>query len=115
VGPIDRTVLEGADIRAALTARDIGTVYRYLRRLGVSQRQIARLTDQSQSEVSEILRGRRVCNGWVLERIADGLGIPRAWLGVSYAEEPAEATPAQEEVDEAVKRRVLIATASTTQ
>jgi hypothetical protein len=41
---IDRRFLEGEDIRAALTARDIGAVYRHLRRLGVSQRYIARLT-----------------------------------------------------------------------
>jgi transcriptional regulator with XRE-family HTH domain len=87
VDPIDRTFLEGDDIRAALAARDIGTVYRHLRRLGVSQRHIAQLTDQSQSEVSEILRGRQVRNVWVLERVADGLGVPRAWLGVSYGEE----------------------------
>ena len=113
--PIDRRFLEGEDIRAALTARDIGTVYRHLRRLGLSQRHIAQLTGQSQSEVSEILRGRKVSNVWVLERIADGLGIPRAWLGVSYGEEPAEEPPAEEEIeaDEDVKRRTLIATAST--
>ena len=51
---------------------------------------------------------------WVIERIADGLGVPRAWLGVSYVEEPEkapsakEAPPAAEEVDENVKRRSLI-------
>jgi transcriptional regulator with XRE-family HTH domain len=104
VDPIDRRFLDGEDIRAAMTARDIGTVYRHLRRLGVSQRNIAQLTGQSQSEVSEIIRGRQVSNVWVLERIADGLRIPRAWLGVSYGEVPAEASPAEEEVDEAVKR-----------
>jgi len=101
-------------MRAALTARDIGTVYRHLRRLGISQRHIAQRTGQSQSEVSEIMgRGRQVSNVWVLERIADGLGIPRAWLGVSYGEEQPEESPAEEEVDEAVKRRALIATATT--
>lgn len=111
--PIDRTFLEGEDIRAAMTARDIGTVYRHLRRLGVSQRHIAQLTGQSPSEVSEILRGRQVRDVRVLERIADGLGVPRAWLGVSYGEEPTEESPAAEEVDEAMKRRTLIATATT--
>ncbi|MBV9011683.1 MAG: helix-turn-helix transcriptional regulator [Pseudonocardiales bacterium] len=114
MGPLDRALFEGDEMRAVLAARDIGTVYRHLRRLGVSQRHIAQLTGQSQSEVSEIMvRGRQVSNVWVIERIADGLGVPRAWLGVSYGEEPAEAPPAEEEVDEAVKRRALIATAST--
>jgi len=115
VDSLDRALFEGEEMRAALAARDIGTVYRHLRRLGVSQRNIAQLTGQSQSEVSEIIRGRQVSNVWLLERIADGLGIPRAWLGVSYGEEEVpEAAPAEEEVDEAVKRRVLIATATTT-
>ena len=34
-------------MRAALAARDISTVYRLLRRVGVSQRQIAALTGQA--------------------------------------------------------------------
>ena len=109
---IDRAFLKGDEMRAALAARDIGTVYRHLRRLGISQRQMAQRTGQSQSEVSEILRGRQVSNVWLLERIADGLGIPRAWLGVSYGEDVPDTPPAQEEVDEDVKRRALIADAS---
>jgi len=59
-----------------------------------------------------MVRGRQVSNVWVLERIADGLRIPRAWLGVSYGEEP-EAPPTEEEADDEVKRRALIAAAST--
>jgi len=112
--PLDPALFDSDEMRAALAARDIGTLYRHLRRLGISQRHIAQLTGQSQSEVSEIMvRGRQVSNVWVLERIADGLGIPRARLGVSYGEERVEAPPAEEEVDEAVKRRALIATATT--
>jgi Helix-turn-helix domain len=114
VDPIDLAFFETDGMRAALAARDIGTLYHHLRRLGVSQRQIAQLTGQSQSEVSEILRGRQVRDVRVLERIADGLGIPRARLGVSYGEEEVPDAPSAEvEVDEAVKRRVLIATAMT--
>ncbi|MGH3771938.1 MAG: helix-turn-helix domain-containing protein [Pseudonocardiaceae bacterium] len=67
----------GDEMRAALAARDIATVYRLLGRQGVSQHQIARLTGQSQSEVSEILKGRTVRDVWVLERIADGLEVRR--------------------------------------
>jgi len=120
VDPIDLAFLEGDDIRAALRARDIGTLYRHLRRLGFSQRHLADLTGQSQSEVSEILRSRQVMNVWVIERIADGLGIPRGWLGVGYcdkeapgeeipADEVPEEPPGEQEVDEDVKRRVVIA------
>ena len=60
-----------------LTVFDIGALYRLLKRLGVTQRQIAGLTGQSQSEVCAILQGRQVLNVLVLERIADGLGISR--------------------------------------
>jgi hypothetical protein len=62
--------------------------------------------------VSErILKGRRVRDVWVLERIADGLGIPRAWMGLSYGE-GRPCTPSVEEVDEGMRRRALIATTS---
>jgi transcriptional regulator with XRE-family HTH domain len=44
----------------------------------VAQRRIAAITDQSQSEVSEIIAGRRVVVSYdVLVRISDGLGVPR--------------------------------------
>jgi transcriptional regulator with XRE-family HTH domain len=107
----DPAFLDNDEMRAALAARDVGAVYRRLRRLGVSQRQIAQLTGQSQSEVSEILRGRRVQNVWVLERIADGLGIPRARIGLSYGEQEPDSSSVEQEVDEKVKRRALIAAA----
>ncbi len=73
-------------MRAMLAVRDIGEVYRALTNLGVSQRQIAALTGQSQSEVSEILAGRRVVAYDVLVRIAEGLGIPRELMGLSYGD-----------------------------
>jgi len=60
VGPIEPEFFDSDEMRAALTARDIATVYRLLGRLGVSQRRIAQLTGQSQSEVCEILNGRQV-------------------------------------------------------
>ena len=46
--------------RRALAQRDITTVYRLLNDAGVAQRRIAELTGQSQPEVCEILKGRRV-------------------------------------------------------
>ena len=44
---IDPAVWEQPDMRAALAVRDIGAVYRALRDVGISQRQIAALTGQS--------------------------------------------------------------------
>ena len=53
-------------MRVALAARDVGTVYRLLQRIGVSQRRIVGLTGQSQSDVKEILRkGCQAQNGEV--------------------------------------------------
>ncbi len=81
---IDPSMWRRADMRAALAARDIATVFRLLQRVGVSQRRIAALTGQSQSEISEILAGRQVVSYDVLTRIADGLGVSRGSLGLAY-------------------------------
>jgi transcriptional regulator with XRE-family HTH domain len=82
---IDPEVWQRADMRTALAQRDIATVFRLLqRKRGVSQRRIAALTGQSQSEISEILGGRRVVAYDVLCRIADGLGVARGCLGLAY-------------------------------
>jgi transcriptional regulator with XRE-family HTH domain len=59
----------------------------------------------SQSEVSEILKGRQVMSHDVLVRIAEGLGIPRGLMGLAYDE-------GVEEVDEEMKRRALFGVAS---
>jgi predicted XRE-type DNA-binding protein len=85
----DPAVWEEAVMRRALAAHDIATVYRLLGRLGFSQQRIAELTGQGQSEVSAILHGRRVISYQVLSRIADGLGIPRGYLGLSWCACPA--------------------------
>ena len=81
---IDPGVWQQPEMRRALAARDVGAVYRGLRDVGITQRQIAALTGQSQSEVSEILKGRRVMAYDVLARIAEGLGIPRERMGLSW-------------------------------
>ncbi|MBV8540023.1 MAG: hypothetical protein JO063_12455 [Pseudonocardiales bacterium] len=59
--------------------------------------------------MGEIIKDRQVLNVWVLERIADGLGIPRAWMGLSYGEEGPEAPSIETEVSEDMQRRALIA------
>ncbi len=108
---------EEPDMRDALSTRDISAVYRLLRKQGISQRQIAASTGQSQSEVSEILKGRQVMAYDVLARIADGLSIPRGYMGLAYdegTEVRVSATvddPGQEE-DELVKRRRFLAHAA---
>lgn len=72
-------------MRDALAARNIGQVYRLLQRRGVGQRQIAALTGQSITDVSAIIRGqRRVVAYQLIARIADGLSIPRDYVGLAY-------------------------------
>src|SRR5919198_5937487 len=84
--PVTPEVWNDPAMRDALATRNISEIYRQLRRHGVSQRQIAASTGQSQSEVSEILKGRQVIAYDVLARIADGLGIPRGYMGLAYDE-----------------------------
>lgn len=83
---VPAAVWEHREMRQALAARDLKTVYERLQRVGVSQRRIARLTGQAASEVYEVLKGRRVMAHDVLVRIADGLGVPRGYMGVAYDE-----------------------------
>ena len=57
---VDPTLYHRDDLRAVLTAHDIAGLYQLLKDAGLTQRDIAALTGQSQSEVSEILTGRQV-------------------------------------------------------
>jgi transcriptional regulator with XRE-family HTH domain len=81
---VDPSLWQRADMRVALAGRDIAGVFRILQKAGISQRHIAALTGQSQSEISEILAGRQVVSYDVLARIADGLGVARGSLGMAY-------------------------------
>ncbi|GGM65812.1 XRE family transcriptional regulator [Longimycelium tulufanense] len=90
---MDPVLWRAPEMRAALARRDIARVYQLLQRRGVTQRNIALLTQQSPSEVSEILAGRQVTSYDVLIRIADGLGVPRGYLGLAYAEDDDLAPP----------------------
>ncbi|MGH3702279.1 MAG: helix-turn-helix domain-containing protein [Pseudonocardiaceae bacterium] len=78
-GVVEPALFRRAEIRRVLAGLDIGALYRVLgTQAGLSQRQIAARTGQSQSEVSEIVAGhRRVESHPVLVRIARGLDIPR--------------------------------------
>jgi hypothetical protein len=86
---VDDAVWFRQEMRIALAARDIRAVYRLLQRFGVSQRRIAAATEQSQGEVSEIIAGRRCVVAYdVLVHIAEGLGVPRGWMGLAYDDDP---------------------------
>lgn len=78
------SVFDRSDVRVALAQHDLQTVYKVLHRVGVSQRRIAAATGQSQSEISEIVAGRRVTSYALLGRISAGLGVPRGRMGLSY-------------------------------
>ncbi len=112
----DPATFEDEDMRAALAAHDITLVYRLLSQRGVTQREIAGRTGQSQSEVSNILQGRQVRDVTVLERIADGLGISRAWMRLAgeaesedgaYRGEITDADPPEGVIAEMFRRHLL--------
>jgi len=112
--PIDPRLYDRPEVRRILAERDIAGLYRALNDAGVPQRRIAELSGQSPSEVSEILKGRRVLSYDLLVRIADRLGIPRVRMGLSYGESDAyggdvTATNPLEGVSAKVLRRHLIA------
>lgn len=77
-------LLTGPTARKALAHRNITAVFRILRDAGVSQTRLAHATGQQQSEISEIISGRQVQSVALLERIADGLGVRRGWMGLAY-------------------------------
>lgn len=82
---ISPAIWEPLAVREMLAARNVAAIYGLLQRHGVSQRRIAALTGQSQSEVSEILADQRQVMAYdVLLRIADGLSIPRGYIGLAY-------------------------------
>jgi len=95
----------------ALHERNVGAVFRLLtERHGVSQRWIAGAVGMSQSEVSEIVKGRRVRMVDVLERVCDGLGIDRHLMRLAGYADPDE--PDSQEVTDDMRRRDLLALAS---
>ncbi|MCK1808372.1 MULTISPECIES: helix-turn-helix domain-containing protein [unclassified Micromonospora] len=75
------------EMHKALAARDIGAVFRLLaRHTGASQTRIGAAVGLEQGYISRIIAGRRVTSIDVLERIADGCGMPdeaRMTLGLA--------------------------------
>src|SRR5262249_45583934 len=120
---IDLVDWDDPDMRAALARHDLAEVYRRLKDAGLTQKTIAELTGQRESEIWEILSKRRPVMSYdVLVRIVDGLGVPRGWMGLAYdassvgyvpagLEDPLR-LPTYEEVSDEVKRRALLAAAT---
>jgi transcriptional regulator with XRE-family HTH domain len=82
----------GHDVRRVLAGRDIGGLFQLLlRETGASQTRIGAAVGLEQGYVSRIIAGRKVTSIDVLERIADGLGMPddsRHALGLASRERP---------------------------
>lgn len=106
-------VLEAPAARRALAKRDLSVVYQLLNDAGLSQVSIGRLTGQKQSEIADILAGRRVHSYDLLCRIADGLGVPRGRLGLGYdpavlpADGEAVESPDDDQDDDVQRRNLL--------
>jgi predicted XRE-type DNA-binding protein len=80
---VDAEMWTRLDMRRFLALHELGNVYHLLHKYGMSQRGIAARTGHTQSEVSEIMAGRRrVVSYELLLRIA--LGLPRGWMGLDY-------------------------------
>ncbi len=104
--------LDDPALRTACVERDIAGIFR-LRPSGMTQRRLAELVGMSQSEVADILSGRKVKNYDVFVRIAEGLVIPRGMMGLGsgeHVEVPSQSGPARwaYEESERVKRRKLV-------
>ena len=113
--PVHSDIWEILDMRDALARRDMPALYRMLRRVGVSQRQLATLTGQPIQDVSATLKGRQVLACDTLTQIADGLGIPRPYLGLAHRELPDRRNEfASRSEEEAARRRFLMHAAAVT-
>ncbi len=79
-------LLDRRDFRQALRSRDFGMAFRLLRQhQGTTQAQIAAATGLTQGRISKLMSDEqmRVMHIDVIERIADGLQIPGAMVGLA--------------------------------
>jgi len=93
---IPAALRERPDFIAACAAHDMSTVFALAEKHGLSRSAISRRTEIKTDHVREIINGRRAIESFaVYERIADGLGIPGAMLGLGPRPwEPVAATAA---------------------
>ena len=93
--PVDPALLARIDVRAALAAHEIGTFYRVL---GAHGSEPAQDRQGDQGPAVRDLRDRpgpQVIGYDVLVRIAEGLGIPRERMGLSFGAYAGEVTTAE--------------------
>jgi transcriptional regulator with XRE-family HTH domain len=106
-------LLEREDLRCALRERDFGMAFRLLRRhQGTTQAQIAAATGLTQGRVSKLMSDEqmRVMHIDVIERIADGLHIPGALVGLaarSWEDDDLEPDASQQGEDDVLRRTAL--------
>lgn len=96
----------------ACVSRDITALFRALVDSGMTQARLAELVSMKQSEISEILKGRRVSSYEVLLRVAESLGIERGIMGLAYTDDAESDQEPPGEEDEDVLRRQLLSLGS---
>ncbi|MGH4017125.1 MAG: helix-turn-helix domain-containing protein [Pseudonocardiaceae bacterium] len=89
-----------------MARHEFGKVFAYLTegpaRI-LTQRQLARLVDCSQSQIHEIIHGRNVQMYAVLERYSVTLSIPRGYMGIAFTSNPdSDGRPERERRKQAV-------------
>ncbi|MBB5872811.1 hypothetical protein F4553_006245 [Allocatelliglobosispora scoriae] len=86
---------EGRPLTEALRERDIAFVFRFLRSRGLSRSMIAGYTGLAETRVRAIANRHQIVTAYgVLERIAEGLAIPRSLMGLGTAAEELPVRPA---------------------
>lgn len=85
-----QATFEGHPVASALRDHDISLLFRFLRSQGYSRSHLAGCTGLAETRVRAISNGTQHVTAYeVLERIADGLGIPRHMMGLAYDVSPA--------------------------
>jgi transcriptional regulator with XRE-family HTH domain len=97
LGPLPAGILDREDVRRALAEHDFAAVFKLLKKHGgLSQNRIAAACMLTPGKVSNVIKGEtQITSFEVICRIADGLRIPGALLGLA-------ARPWQDAGDEAV-------------
>ncbi|MEV1042971.1 helix-turn-helix transcriptional regulator [Streptomyces sp. NPDC050204] len=82
--PLPTRVLKHPEMVDACRDRDFGRIFKLSEKAGLYPSRIARQCDMTPSRVSEIISGKRALTQLhVIERVADGIGIPGAMLGLA--------------------------------
>ncbi|GAA3348752.1 hypothetical protein GCM10020358_68400 [Amorphoplanes nipponensis] len=101
----------GSRLRDLLDRHDIAAAFCYLHDRGTAYSRIGAATGLTASRVCEIAHRQRVVTDYrVLERIAEGLAIPRHWMGLSRAAPaPPSRPPSEQAAGDVIDHRELLA------